>query len=284
MKFSTSNHSSSSSVVLFLSLGFQFANTVSAKSSIRGLQIGDVAVTATGVALPPPATTPEPDACVTDCGIGPWSTLHLQTSLSTGIDFDTAMGEYSFTDMELEMLDGSNSTSLIDEDDVPPGPPGSMIEPGSPAADGRPSGPSDSMSGPSDSKSGPSLDESPSGPSDSKSGPSGSMSGPSDSMSGPSDSMSGPSLDESPSGPSDEDGPGSPSGPSEEDGPGSPSGPSDEDGPGLPSGPSEEDGPGSPSGPSEEDGPGGPSDPSEEPPSGTGPSGSALLEETEKAP
>merc|ERR1712238_73463 len=98
----------SSSVVLFLSLGFNVANTVSA-NSIRGLKEDDGA-DADAVA---PAT--EPDACLTDCGTGQWSTLctHLQTSLATGIDFDTAMEDYSFTAMELDAMDmdGSNSTS-----------------------------------------------------------------------------------------------------------------------------------------------------------------------------
>merc|ERR1712161_66983 len=214
-------------LVLFLSLGFNVGpNTASAKS-IRGL--------ADSLVL---GATEPADACVIDCGTGPWRTLctYLQTSLSTGVDFDTAMEDYSFTPMELDAMDdGSNSTAL--EMGPPPGGP-SGPDPAAPAKtepdrktptgesadspDDKPGSPSDSSpDSPDDPPTGPS-DSSPDSPDDPPTGPTGESKDSPDSPDEPPTGPTGPS-DTGPSddGPSDSS-PDSPTGPSG-DGPLSPS-------------------------------------------------------------
>merc|ERR1712161_154773 len=197
-------------LVLFLSVGFNVGpNTASAKS-IRGL--------ADSLVL---GATEPADACVIDCGKGLYMDLciHLQTSLSAGIDFDTAMGDYSFTDMELDAMDGGSNSTTLEMGPPPAGPSGP--DPAAPAKtepdrktptgqsadspDDKPGSPSDSSP---DSPTGPSgsSDSSPDSPDDPPTGPSDSSpDSPDDPPTGP----TGPS-DTGPSGPSD-DGPGSPS-------------------------------------------------------------------------
>merc|ERR1712238_403425 len=184
---------STSSVVLFLSLGFNVGpNTASAKS-IRGL--------ADSLVL---GATEPADACVIDCGKGLYHDLciHLQTSLSAGIDFGTAMGDYSFTDMELEAMDDGSNSTLVEMGPPPSGPSGP--DPAAPAKTEpdrkTPTGasadsPDDPPTGPSDS-SPDSPDDPPTGPSDSSpDSPDGPPTGPSDS--------SPDSPDDPPPGPSD---------------------------------------------------------------------------------
>merc|ERR1712161_87925 len=166
-------------LVLFLSVGFNVGpNTASAKS-IRGL--------ADSLVL---GATEPADACVIDCGKGLYMDLciHLQTSLSAGIDFDTAMGDYSFTDMELDAMDGGSNSTALEMGPPPVGPSGPDPaapaktepdrktptgesadspddKPGSPS-DSSPDSPDDPPTGPSDS-SPDSPDDPPTGPSDS---------------------------------------------------------------------------------------------------------------------
>jgi len=224
-------------LVLFLSLGFNVGpNTASAKS-IRGL--------ADSLVL---GATEPADACVIDCGTGPWRTLctYLQTSLSAGMDFDTAMEDYSFTPMELDAMDmdGSNSTAL--EMGPPPGGP-SGPDPAAPAkTEPDRKTPTGASADSPDDKPGSPSDSSPDSPDDPPTGPSDSSpDSPDDPPTGPSDS-SPDSPDDPPTGPTGEskDSPDSPDEP-----PTGPTGPSDT-GPSI-TGPSDtgpsDDGPGSPS-------------------------------------
>jgi len=107
MKLST--NTCSSSIVLFLSLGVNFANTVSARNSVRGL----------GIVAPqadPPAIEPAAVSCLpVVCGIGTWSAFcnHLQTTLDSGGDFESAMGSYTFTATELQAVNNGGPDPIM---------------------------------------------------------------------------------------------------------------------------------------------------------------------------